>query len=84
MLISLSRRLSLTDSFCSPRVNANLLSRNEVVALINTLHRFSESLAAVNDFRRMWADADEKEAKQMIQEAQKSMESPFKVLFLIP
>jgi ERO1-like protein beta len=41
----------------SPASNSNLLSRSEVVALINTLHRFSESLNAVGDFRKMWADA---------------------------
>lgn len=38
----------------SPKLNHNLLSRSEVVALINTLHRFAESLHAVNEFRDMW------------------------------
>ena len=39
---------------CSPHSNRNLLTRSEVVALINTLHRFAESLHAVNLFRGMW------------------------------
>ena len=39
----------------SPHSNRNLLTRSEVVALINTLHRFAESLHAVNLFRGMWA-----------------------------
>lgn len=39
----------------SPKINHNLLTRSEVVALINTLHRWTESLVAVNDFRKMWA-----------------------------
>ncbi|KAG8745215.1 hypothetical protein FRC10_008527 [Ceratobasidium sp. 414] len=37
-----------------PRINPNLLQRTEVVALINTLHRFSESLNAVQVFQGMW------------------------------
>ena len=39
----------------SPKLNHDLLTRSEVVALMNTLHRFTESLRAVNDFRKMWA-----------------------------
>lgn len=31
------------------------LKRSEIVAFIWTLHRFSESLAAVEEFRKMWA-----------------------------
>ncbi|THH31787.1 hypothetical protein EUX98_g2413 [Antrodiella citrinella] len=61
----------LDEKALDPHLNANLLSRSEVVALINTLHRFSESLAAVNDFRKMWADAGEHEAEHMIKEAEK-------------
>ncbi|CAE6478025.1 unnamed protein product [Rhizoctonia solani] len=37
-----------------PQINPNLLQRAEVVALINTLHRFTESLHAVEKFRKMW------------------------------
>lgn len=39
------------------------------MALINTLHRFSESLAAVNDFRKLWAAADAQEEERMIEVA---------------
>lgn len=39
----------------SPVKNPHLLQRAEVVALINTAHRFSESLHAVDEFRRLWA-----------------------------
>jgi len=38
--------------------------------LINTLHRFSESLEAVNDFRTMWAETNAKESAKLIQEAE--------------
>lgn len=40
----------------SPRINPNLLQRAEVVALINTLHRFSESLHAAEMFQGMWEE----------------------------
>jgi len=40
----------------SPKINPDLLQRSEVVALFNTLHRTSESLAAVEHFRQMYAD----------------------------
>ncbi|KAF8678167.1 Endoplasmic [Rhizoctonia solani] len=42
------------EATLDPRVNPNLLQRAEVVALINTLHRFTESLNAVEQFRKMW------------------------------
>ena len=51
----LEHEQQLTCTSCSPKINHNLLSRSEVVALVNTLHRFTESLVAVNDFRKMWA-----------------------------
>ena len=57
--------------FSSPRSNANLLSRSEVVALINTLHRFTESLHAVNDFRRMWRETNAADSAKLIKEAEK-------------
>ena len=63
----------------SPQHNANLLQRSEVVALINTLHRFTESLAAVNDFRKMWAEADPDEEAQLIQEAESAVAGASKV-----
>lgn len=39
----------------SPVTNPNLILRSEIVALFNTLHQFSESLMAVDEFRRIWA-----------------------------
>jgi len=48
------------------------LQRSEVVALINTLHRFSESLEAVNDFREMWAVAGPDDSAKLIREAEKA------------
>jgi ERO1-like protein beta len=60
----------------SPRLNANLLQRSEVVALINTLHRFSESLHAVDDFRRLWRESNAEESAKLIREAEKSVNIP--------
>jgi len=59
----------LDEKALDPQMNQNLLQRSEVVALINTLHRFSESLAAVNDFRKMWAEADALEEARLIEAA---------------
>ncbi|GAA5916766.1 hypothetical protein JCM6882_003052 [Rhodosporidiobolus microsporus] len=41
---------------------AVVLSRSEVVAFVNTLHRLSESLEAVDRFRGLWAKRGEKKA----------------------
>ncbi|CED82463.1 Endoplasmic reticulum membrane-associated oxidoreductin involved in disulfide bond formation [Phaffia rhodozyma] len=49
----------LDESSLDPAVNPNLLSRSEIVALMNTLHRFSESLQAVETFRQMYAKEKE-------------------------
>jgi ERO1-like protein beta len=59
--------------FPSPRLNANLLQRSEVVALINTLHRFSESLHAVEVFRRLWRESSAEESVKLIREAEKAV-----------
>ncbi|KAL0577628.1 endoplasmic oxidoreductin-1 [Marasmius crinis-equi] len=56
-----------------PNSNHNLLQRSEVVALINTLHRLSESLEAVNQFRKMWSEIDSTETEHLIQEAEKAV-----------
>ncbi|ETW80888.1 hypothetical protein HETIRDRAFT_410101 [Heterobasidion irregulare TC 32-1] len=61
----------LDEKALDPRSNANLLSRSEVVALINTLHRFTESLHAVNDFRRMWRETNAADSAKLIKEAEK-------------
>ena len=47
-----------------------------MVALINTLHRFSESLAAVNDFRKLWAAADAQDEERMIEAAASAAQPP--------
>ena len=53
--------------------NQNLLTRSEVVALVNTMHRLAESLYYVNNFRKMWADAEEEESESLINEARKAI-----------
>jgi hypothetical protein len=60
----------------SPRLNSNLLQRSEVVALINTLHRFSESLHAVDIFRRLWRESNAEESAKLIREADKAVNTP--------
>lgn len=44
--------------------HAVVLSRSELVAFVNTLHRLSESLAAVDKFRSLWAHRNFKEDEQ--------------------
>lgn len=56
----------------SPKSNPDLLHRSEVVALFNTLFRFSESLKAVDDFRREWQKLDTEESQRIIVETEKS------------
>jgi len=51
----------------SPKVNPDLLQRSEVVALFNTLHRTSESLAAVEHFRQMYAGTQAAELEYKLQ-----------------
>jgi len=48
----------LDENALDPLANPHLLQRTEVVALMNTLHRFSESLQAFDRFRDMWADEE--------------------------
>ncbi|THH21342.1 hypothetical protein EW146_g206 [Bondarzewia mesenterica] len=62
----------LDETALDPRTNANLLQRTEVVALINTLHRFTESLHAVNEFRRMWRETNTADSEKLIREAEKT------------
>jgi hypothetical protein len=50
----------------SPHLNQNLLSRGEVVALLNVLRRFSESLHATEDFRRMWNERKATEVRSAV------------------
>jgi hypothetical protein len=58
--------------FHSPKTNPNLLTRSEVVALINTLHRLSESLHAVRIFREMWAQTGDEDSERLIRDAEKA------------
>ncbi|KAJ7747358.1 hypothetical protein B0H16DRAFT_1375640 [Mycena metata] len=62
----------LDEKALNPAANHNLLQRSEVVALINTLHRFSESLEAVEDFREMWKATSATEGEKLIVEAERS------------
>lgn len=43
-----------------------------MVALFNTLFRFSESLKAVDDFRQEWQELDKGESERIIIETEKS------------
>ncbi|RXK36590.1 endoplasmic oxidoreductin 1 [Tremella mesenterica] len=52
----------LDDKALDPKINPDLLQRSEVVALFNTLHRLLESLAAVENFRKMYAQAQSSES----------------------
>lgn len=65
----------LTCPPSSPHSNANLLQRSEVVALVNTLHRFSESLEAFSDFREMWAQIGSHDSEKLIRDAETSVTS---------
>ncbi|KAF9263349.1 endoplasmic oxidoreductin [Marasmius fiardii PR-910] len=62
----------LDEKALDPSTNHNLLQRSEVVALMNTLHRLSESLEAVNRFRKMWSEISSSETEHLILEAQRS------------
>ncbi|WVQ78971.1 hypothetical protein IAT38_001063 [Cryptococcus sp. DSM 104549] len=53
----------LDDKALDPKVNPDLLQRSEVVALFNTLHRISESLASVEQFRKIYAATQKEEAR---------------------
>lgn len=61
----------LDEKALDPAANHNLLQRSEVVALINTLHRFSESLEAVEGFREMWKATSTAEGEKLIVEAER-------------
>ncbi|RUO95378.1 endoplasmic reticulum Oxidoreductin 1-domain-containing protein, partial [Jimgerdemannia flammicorona] len=43
-----------TPNIYSPKTNPHLLQRTEIVALFNTLNRFSESIRAIGRFREMY------------------------------
>jgi hypothetical protein len=60
----------MDEKALDPHSNSNLLQRSEVVALINTLHRFSESLEAVDDFRAMWAKTGTEDSEKLIHDVE--------------
>lgn len=62
----------LDEKALNPRTNPDLLHRSEVVALFNTIFRFSESLKAVDGFRSEWQGLDKHESQKMIDETEKS------------
>jgi len=62
----------LDEKALDPKSNSNLLQRSEVVALINTLFRFSESLKAVDDFRKLWTKLDRKDSDKIVSETERS------------
>jgi ERO1-like protein beta len=65
----------IDEKALDPVRNPNLLQRSEVVALINTLHRLSESLYAVNNFRKIWAESDSKATSRLIKDADRVVEN---------
>ncbi|OCF35197.1 endoplasmic oxidoreductin 1 [Kwoniella heveanensis BCC8398] len=60
---------AVDDKALDPKVNPDLLQRSEVVALFNTLHRISESLAAVEEFRKIYAATQSEEVEGSRQKA---------------
>lgn len=57
---------SCDDTSSSTFNNDFELRRSEIVAFVWTLHRFSESLAAVEQFREMWAKRDQAEGTPLV------------------
>lgn len=64
----------LDDKTLDPSINPHLLQRSEVVALINTAHRFSESLHFVEEFRKLWAIAENREV--IIKNVEENIKNP--------
>ncbi|KAH9485185.1 Endoplasmic reticulum oxidoreductin-1 [Psilocybe cubensis] len=60
----------LDETALDPRANSDLLQRSEVVALMNTLFRFSESLKAVETFRKLWREMDDAEAEKIVKQTE--------------
>ncbi|KAK7053481.1 endoplasmic oxidoreductin-1 [Paramarasmius palmivorus] len=63
----------MDEKALDPHSNTNLLQRSEVVALVNTLHRLSESLDAVDRFRKLWSEISPSETKHLILEAERAV-----------
>ncbi|KDR75235.1 hypothetical protein GALMADRAFT_249218 [Galerina marginata CBS 339.88] len=60
----------LDEMALDPHTNSDLLHRSEVVALLNTLFRFSESLYFVEDFRRMWRELDQSATEKILSQTE--------------
>lgn len=63
----------LDEQALDPHANSNLLHRSEVVAMINTLFRFSESLKFYDDFRRMWQTTGSSNSEKSPLDADKTL-----------
>ena len=70
--------------YLSPQTNHDLLQRSEVVALINTLFRFSESLKAVDDFRRIWRNLDSSDTQTIVTEIDQITHSNVSSILFLP
>ncbi|KAG6828213.1 hypothetical protein H0H92_008786 [Tricholoma furcatifolium] len=66
----------LDETALNPQSNHNLLQRSEVVALLNTLHRFTESLESVNKFRAMWSTMSMEASEDLISKTEHSTGKP--------
>lgn len=51
---------------------SGLLQRSEIVAMMNTLYRFSESLHAVDKFREMWRQLEPRESTKIAEKVEES------------
>ncbi|KIY44450.1 endoplasmic oxidoreductin-1, partial [Fistulina hepatica ATCC 64428] len=60
----------MDEQALNPRADSNLLQRSEVVALMNTVHRISESLHMVHRFRRMWRGTSATESEEMVSQVE--------------
>lgn len=65
---------ALDERDLDPKINPDLLQRSEVVALFNSLHRISESLNSVEDFRRIYAKTQADEARAAVERARRDAE----------
>ncbi|KAH9931060.1 endoplasmic oxidoreductin [Epithele typhae] len=63
----------LDEKALDPKANVNLLQRSELVALMNTLHRLVESLHVVQNFRRMWSEANADEEARLLEVARSAI-----------
>ncbi|CAB4489449.1 endoplasmic oxidoreductin [Rhizophagus irregularis] len=65
---------SYDDEYLNPKVNPNLLTRTEIVALFNTFNRVSESLSAIEHFRHVYQESIRGNDKQINNEESSKVE----------